>query len=67
MRRRGYIIHSLINKIPQDRYGQLIEYLLDWKEEDFLETLGVNIASGMRLIVETYSAVPGTPPRGFTR
>lgn len=67
IRRRGYIIHSLTDQIPQDRYGQLIEYLLDWKDQEFLETLSEDVASGLRLIVETYGAVPGTPPRGFLR
>jgi DNA invertase Pin-like site-specific DNA recombinase len=67
LRRRGVIIHSLTDKIPQDRYGQIIEYLLDWKDQEFLQTLSEDVASGLRLIVETYGAVPGTPPRGFTR
>lgn len=67
IRRRGYVIHSLTDKIPPDRYGQLIEYLLDWKDQEFLETLSIDVASGLRHIVETYGAVPGTPPRGFVR
>lgn len=67
IRRRGYIIHSLTDKIPPDRYGQLIEYLLDWKDEDFLQSLSEDVSSGLRHIVETYGAIPGTPPRGFTR
>lgn len=67
IRRRGYVIHSLTDKIPQDRYGQIIEYLLDWKDQEFLETLSVDVASGLKHIVETYGAMPGTPPRGFIR
>jgi DNA invertase Pin-like site-specific DNA recombinase len=67
IRRRGYIIYSLTDKIPPDRYGQVIEYLLDWKDQEFLETLSEDVASGLRHIVETYGAMPGTPPRGFLR
>lgn len=67
IRRRGYLIHSLTDKIPQDRYGQIIEYLLDWKDQDFLESLSEDVASGLHHIVQTYGAMPGTPPRGFIR
>jgi len=67
IRRRGYTIYSLTDKIPPDRYGQVIEYLLDWKDQEFLETLSEDVASGLRHIVETYGAMPGTPPRGFLR
>lgn len=67
IRRRGYQIHSLTDKIPQDRYGQIIEYLLDWKDQDFLESLSEDVTSGLHHIVETYGAMPGIPPRGFKR
>ncbi|MFC2028304.1 recombinase family protein [Chloroflexota bacterium] len=67
IRRRGYIIHSLTDNIPADQYGQIIEYLLDWKDQEFLRTLSEDVSSGLRHIVETYGAMPGTPPRGFMR
>lgn len=67
IRRRGYLIHSLSDQIPGDRFGKLIEDVLDWKDEYFLEELAEEVSSGLRNIVETYGAVPGTPPRGFMR
>jgi DNA invertase Pin-like site-specific DNA recombinase len=57
LRRRGYILHSLTDNIPSDQYGQHIEYLLDWKDEQFLEALSEDVISGLRHIVETYGAV----------
>lgn len=67
IRRLGYLIHSLSDQIPGDRFGKLIEDVLDWKDEYFLEELSEEVASGLRNIVETHGAVPGTPPRGFVR
>lgn len=67
IRRLGYTIHSLSDAIPGDRFGALIEDVLDWKDEYFLEELSEEVASGLRNIVATYGAVPGTPPRGFMR
>lgn len=67
LRRQGYLVYSLTDKIPPDRYGKLIEFVLDWKDEEFLQALGEDVKSGLRHIVETYGAVPGTPPHGFLR
>ncbi len=67
IRRLGYTIHSLSDQIPNDRFGKLIEDVLDWKDEYFLEELAEEVSSGLRNIVQTHGAVPGIPPRGFTR
>ena len=67
IRRLGYIIYSMSDQIPDDRFGKLIEDVLDWKDEYFLEELSEEVSSGLRNIVKQYGAVPGTPPRGFMR
>lgn len=67
LRRLGYIIHSLTDNIPNDKFGKLYENFLDFKDEIFLEELSEEVSSGLRNIVENYKCLPGTPPRGFLR
>jgi site-specific DNA recombinase len=67
LRRQGYVVYSLTDHIPPDRYGKLIEFVLDWKDEEFLHALSEDVSSGLRHIVQNFGAVPGTPPHGFLR
>jgi len=67
LRRRGYIFYSLNDKIPEGSVGRLFEAVIDWKNEQFLEDLSRDAKRGLRNLVETYRAIPGTPPRGFRR
>jgi DNA invertase Pin-like site-specific DNA recombinase len=67
LRRRGYVFHSLNDEIPEGPTGRLIEAVLDWKNEMFLQDLSADVSSGLRQLVERWGAVPGTPPRGFRR
>jgi len=67
LRRLGYIIHSLTDNIPNDKFGKLYENFLDFKDEIFLEELSEEVSSGLRNIVENYKCLPGSPPRGFVR
>ncbi len=67
LRRRGYIVHSLKDNIPEGSAGQLIEFALDWKDQIFIEQLSEDVKRGLRQLVSIYGCVPGTPPRGFTR
>jgi DNA invertase Pin-like site-specific DNA recombinase len=67
IRRRGYLFHSLNDDVPEGSMGRVYEALLDWKNEQFLVDLSADIKSGLRVLVERYGALPGTPPRGFRR
>lgn len=67
LRRRGYIVHSLMDDIPDGPAGQLVEFVLDWKDQVFLDQLSEDVRRGLRHNVETYGVIPGTPPRGFIR
>ncbi len=67
LRRRGFIIHSLKDNIPEGSAGQFIEFALDWKDQVFIEQLSEDVKRGLRQFVEDYKCVPGTPPRGFKR
>jgi site-specific DNA recombinase len=67
LRRRGYVVHSMTDPIPEGTTGQLVEFALAWKDQVFLEQLSGDVRRGLRHIVEIYGAMPGTPPAGFRR
>jgi DNA invertase Pin-like site-specific DNA recombinase len=67
LRRRGYTLYSINDEIPEGPMGRLFEAAIDWKNEQFLIDLSIDVKRGLRALVERYGAVPGTPPRGFTR
>lgn len=67
LRRRGYVLHSLSDSIPEGNIGRLFEAIIDWKSAVFLEDLSRDVKRGLADLVSRYGAVPGTPPRGFTR
>jgi len=67
LRRRGYIVYSIQDNIPDTTDGRIYEALLDWMNNKFLEDLSVDVKRGLHHIVREYGAVPGTPPRGFKR
>lgn len=67
LRRRGYILHSLNDSIPEGNMGRLYEAVIDWRNSSFLEELSRDVKRGLNNLVSQYGAVPGTPPRGFIR
>lgn len=67
LRRRGYIIHSLNDNIPDSTDGRIYEALIDWMNNKFLEDLSTDVKRGLRHMVTQYGAMPGVPPRGFMR
>jgi site-specific DNA recombinase len=67
LRRRGYIVHSITDNIPDGPMGKLIEFALDWKDEVFSQQLSEDVKRGLADLVRQYGAVPGNPPRGFIR
>lgn len=67
LRRRGFIFYSMNDEIPDGPMGKFLEAALDWKNEQFLLDLSIDVKSGLRELVEQYGAIPGTPPRGFIR
>ncbi len=67
LRRRGIVIYSMNDNIPESIDGRIMEALIDWMNARFLEDLSVDVRRGLQHIVQQYGAVPGTPPRGFKR
>ncbi|HEX9596015.1 MAG TPA: recombinase family protein, partial [Anaerolineales bacterium] len=67
LRRRGYIVHALMDKIPGGPEGRFFEAALDWMNQKFLDDLSEDVKRGLRHLVEQYGCVPGVPPRGIRR
>jgi len=67
LRRRGYKIISIKDNIPDGPEGRFFEAAIDWMNQRYLDDLSADVKRGLSHIVETYGAVPGTPPLGFMR
>ena len=67
LRRRGYIIHSLNETIPQGLDGRLFEAAIDWMNARYLQDLSSDVKRGLQHNITQYKAIGGTPPRGFKR
>lgn len=67
LRRRGYILHSIHDNIPDTSDGRIFEALIDWRNKKFLEDLSLDVKRGLEHNINQYGAVPGIPPKGFKR
>ena len=67
LRRRGFVVHSLQDNIPDTTDGRIYEALLVWMNNKFLEDMSIDVKRGLRHSFERYGVLPGTPPRGFIR
>jgi site-specific DNA recombinase len=67
LRRRGFIIHSLNDAVPDGLEGRLIESILEWKDASFSRDLSIHVKRGLSDMVRNAGGVPGVPPRGFKR
>lgn len=67
IRTLGYIFHSMNDKVPDGPMGRLFEAAIDFKDEQYLEDLSLDVKRGLYNLVERYKCVPGSHPRGFMR
>lgn len=67
LRRRGFIVHSLNDNIPDNTNGRVIETLIDWMNAKFLEDLSLDVKRGLHHNLNKFGTLPGVPPRGFKR
>lgn len=66
LRKRGILIHSLTDPIPEGPYANVIETLVHVGDEQKRREAAFGAWRGLRHIVKQ-GAMPGTPPRGFKR
>lgn len=67
LRKRGIIIHSLIDDVPPGRYQYAFEAFIDLANQDKSEQNSAEAKRGLGWNFITYGVIPGTPPRGFMR
>lgn len=67
LRRRGYIVYSLNDSIPDSPEGKVIESMIDWMNQRYLNDQSTDIKRGLHHLVKEYGAMPGSPPPGFKR
>jgi len=67
IRTLGYIFHSMNDKVPDGPMGRLFEAAIDFKDEQYLEDLSLDVKRGLYSLVERYGCVPGSHPRGMKR
>lgn len=67
LRRRGFVIYSINDAIPDSLEGKVFETMIDWMNHRYLDDLSTDIKRGLHHIVKEYGAMPGHPPPGFKR
>lgn len=65
LRRRGYVIYSLNDPVPDGLNGRFFEAAIDWMNSRYLEDLSTDVIRGQRHVLNQYGVIGGRPPRGF--
>ena len=60
LRRRGVVIASVMDHLPEGLLGKAVEGLVVWKNAQFIEDLRRNVRRGMSYVVENLGLPPGT-------
>ncbi len=66
LRKRGYVIVSKIDDIPNNEMAPIYEAFIDWKNQRFLDDLSADVRRGQNFLVERGYWPGGTPPMGYT-
>ncbi len=67
IRKLGYKFHSLTDKVLDGPEAIIFEALIDYKNEQFLVDLSIDVKRGLRDLVKNHGCVPGAAPTGFRR
>ena len=65
LRRRGYVLHSMTDDVPDGEFALVVEALIDWKNERYLKDLSRDVKRGFHDLAEQGFAPGGFPPRGY--
>jgi site-specific DNA recombinase len=65
LRRRGYVLHSMTDDVPDGEFSLVVEALIDWKNERYLKDLSRNVKRGLHDLAVDGFAPGGFPPRGY--
>ena len=65
LRKRGYVVVSKIDDVPNNEIGPIIESVIDWKNQRFLEDMSADVSRGLLYLVEKGYWPTGKPPIGY--
>jgi len=67
LRKRGFVIHSMTDPIPEGPYGQIVEIIIDIANQEKKRQVSRDARRGLQDLVTVFGCVPGNPPAGFMR
>ncbi|MGA2503148.1 MAG: recombinase family protein [Anaerolineales bacterium] len=65
LRRRGLVIHSLTDPIPEGQYGRLIESMIDFTNEEKRRQNSRDVKRALAALTRQGYSSGGCPPRGY--
>ncbi len=63
--KRGFVVASKIDDIPSNEIAPIIEAVVDWKNQRFLEDLSADVKRGHAYLAERGFTPMGQPPVGY--
>lgn len=65
LRKRGFVVVSKIDEIPNNELAPVMEAFVDWKNQRFLDDLSADVKRGLLYLIEQGYWATGVPPIGF--
>lgn len=65
IRRRGMVVHSLTDPIPDGQWGRVVELIIDVSNEEKRRQTSRDVKRALAAMVRQGFAPGGTPPRGY--
>jgi DNA invertase Pin-like site-specific DNA recombinase len=65
LRRHGLKLVSVSDDIPDGSFARIVESLIHWQNEHFLDQLSKDVSRGLRDLAKQGYAPGGFPPRGY--
>lgn len=67
LQRRGYLVHALMDHVPEGPEGHLVRFVMAWSAQEYSRKLSEDARRGLQHLVKEYGCVPGNPPPGFKK
>ena len=65
LRRRGIVVHSITDPVPNTLDGRLMESILAWKNAKYSQDLQKQVKRGLHYVVAVHHASVGNAPMGY--
>lgn len=67
LQRRGYLVHALMDHVPEGPEGHLVRFVMAWSAQEYSRKLSEDARRGLQHLVLENGCVPGNPPPGFKK